>query len=57
MHCMTVSLAYGGLGLGTMWGRQLAEKMLQAAGFASIDVKRLTHDFQNDYYIIRHAVE
>lgn len=52
---MTVSLAYGGMGLGTMWGRQLAEKMLHEAGFDSIEVRRLAHDFQNDYYIIRHA--
>ncbi len=55
MHCMTVSLAQpGGMGLGTMWGRQLAETMLREAGFTHIEVKRLAHDFQNDYYIIRH---
>ncbi len=54
-HCMTVSLAQGGLGLGTMWGRQLAEKMLNDAGFQSIRVERLPHDFQNEYYIVRHA--
>jgi len=54
MHCMTVSLAQpGGMGLGTMWGRQLAEKMLREAGFESIEVKRLAHDFQNDYYVVR----
>ena len=34
MHCMTVSLAYEGEGLGTVWGRQKAEKMLVAAGFS-----------------------
>ncbi len=54
-HCMTVSLAQGGMGLGTMWGRQLAEKMLNDAGFKSIRVEQLAHDFQNEYYIIRHA--
>ena len=32
MHCMTVSLAQGGAGLGTCWGRELAEKMLRDAG-------------------------
>jgi SAM-dependent methyltransferase len=53
MHCMTVSLAEGGMGLGTMWGRQHAEKMLRAAGFASVRVERLAHDFQNEYYIVR----
>jgi SAM-dependent methyltransferase len=54
-HCMTVSLAQGGMGLGTMWGRQLAEKMLADAGFKSIRVEQLAHDFQNDYYILRLA--
>ena len=54
-HCMTVSLAEGGMGLGTMWGRQLAEKMLADAGFKSIRVEQLAHDFQNEYYIVRHA--
>ena len=34
MHCMTVSLAQGGAGLGTCWGRELAEKMLRDAGLA-----------------------
>jgi hypothetical protein len=31
-HCMTVSLADGGMGLGTMWGEQTARKMLGEAG-------------------------
>lgn len=53
MHCMTVSLAAGGIGLGTMWGREQAMEMLQAAGFKSIERKELTHDIMNDYYIIR----
>jgi hypothetical protein len=26
MHCMTVSLAEGGAGLGTMWGQELAPR-------------------------------
>ena len=33
MHCMTVSLAEGGAGLGTVWGQELARKMLTEAGF------------------------
>ena len=37
MHCMTVSLADGGMGLGTMWGEDTARKMLSDAGFASIE--------------------
>lgn len=53
MHCMTVSLAQGGAGLGTMWGRELALEYFQAAGFAEVDVRELAHDIQNDYFICR----
>jgi SAM-dependent methyltransferase len=52
MHCMTVSLATGGMGLGTMWGENVARRMLAEAGFGKIRIERLAHDFQNDYYII-----
>jgi 2-polyprenyl-3-methyl-5-hydroxy-6-metoxy-1,4-benzoquinol methylase len=38
MHCMTVSLAEGGAGLGTVWGQELARKMLAEAGFGSVEV-------------------
>jgi len=53
MHCMTVSLAYGGMGLGTMWGQQQALQMLSKAGFSQVEIKQLEHDFINDYYIVR----
>jgi 2-polyprenyl-3-methyl-5-hydroxy-6-metoxy-1,4-benzoquinol methylase len=53
MHCMTVSLAAGGMGLGTMWGREKAMEMLQAAGFQHIELQALPHDIMNDYYVIR----
>jgi 2-polyprenyl-3-methyl-5-hydroxy-6-metoxy-1,4-benzoquinol methylase len=53
LHCMTVSLAQEGMGLGTMWGEETAKEMLAAAGFGSVEVKRLPHDFQNCYYIVR----
>ncbi len=53
MHCMTVSLAQGGAGLGTCWGRELAEKMLREAGFANVRVEKLPHDDMNYYYIAR----
>lgn len=51
MHCMTVSLAQGGKGLGAMWGKELALQMLNEAGFTNVDVHRLDHDVQNDYYV------
>ena len=38
LHCMTVSLAEGGTGLGTAWGEQKARQMLADAGFTSIEV-------------------
>jgi 2-polyprenyl-3-methyl-5-hydroxy-6-metoxy-1,4-benzoquinol methylase len=53
MHCMTVSLAQGGAGLGTCWGRELAEKMLRDAGLRDITVEKLPHDDMNYYYIAK----
>lgn len=51
MHCMSVSLACGGAGLGAAWGRQLAQRMLRDAGFEEIEVHSLPHDILNDYYL------
>ena len=51
MHCMTVSLAQGGAGLGTVWGEEKALQMLAEAGFADVTVRRLEGDIQNNYYI------
>jgi 2-polyprenyl-3-methyl-5-hydroxy-6-metoxy-1,4-benzoquinol methylase len=51
MHCMTVSLAQGGEGLGAMWGEEKAKEMLHEAGFKEVKVEQLPHDFQNYYYI------
>lgn len=52
MHCMTVSLAQGGAGLGTMWGEELACAMLNRAGFDKVEVNQLDHDFQNNFYVM-----
>jgi hypothetical protein len=51
MHCMSVSLAAGGPGLGAMWGRELAVEMLNAAGFKEVRVESLPHDPINYYYV------
>jgi 2-polyprenyl-3-methyl-5-hydroxy-6-metoxy-1,4-benzoquinol methylase len=51
LHCMSVSLAQNGAGLGAMWGQEKAVEMLRAAGFRQVRVERLAHDFQNSYYI------
>jgi SAM-dependent methyltransferase len=53
MHCMTVSLAQGGEGLGTMWGREKAREYFDKAGFSTIEVHQLPHDNMNDYWVIR----
>ena len=54
MHCMTVSLAQGGDGLGTVWGRQMAEQKLKEAGFSdTINVKQVDGDILNYYYIVK----
>ena len=53
MHCMSVSLAQNGAGLGAMWGEEIAMRMLQEAGFTKTEVRKLPHDFQNAYYINR----
>lgn len=51
MHCMSVSLDQGGDGLGAMWGKGKALTMLDAAGFGSVTMHRLAHDFQNFFYV------
>jgi 2-polyprenyl-3-methyl-5-hydroxy-6-metoxy-1,4-benzoquinol methylase len=53
MHCMTVSLAQGGEGLGAMWGEETTRQYLQRAGFASIETHQLAHDVQNNWYVVR----
>ncbi len=53
MHCMTVSLALNGEGLGTVWGEEQACHLLAEAGFSTVAVKRLPHDTLNNYYLAR----
>jgi SAM-dependent methyltransferase len=53
MHCMTVSLAQNGEGLGAMWGEQKARQMLAEAGFRQVEVKQVPGDVINNYYIAR----
>ena len=55
MHCMTVSLAYGGEGLGAAWGEQKALELLAEAGFTQVDVKRVEGDVWNSYYVAARA--
>jgi 2-polyprenyl-3-methyl-5-hydroxy-6-metoxy-1,4-benzoquinol methylase len=52
MHCMTVSLAQGGEGVGAMWGEEKTRDYLTRAGFRSITTHRLAHDIQNNWYVV-----
>jgi hypothetical protein len=51
MHCMTVSLGLDGDGLGTVWGEQVATRMLHEAGFTDIAIHALDGDPFNSYYV------
>ena len=53
LHCMTVSLAQGGAGLGTMWGRQLALRMLADAGFGEVALHDVPDDPFDSLYVAR----
>jgi 2-polyprenyl-3-methyl-5-hydroxy-6-metoxy-1,4-benzoquinol methylase len=53
MHCMTVSLAQEGEGLGAMWGEEKTHEYLQKAGFHSVETNQLDHDIQNNWYVVR----
>jgi hypothetical protein len=51
LHCMTVSLAEGGTGLGTVWGEQLALRMLADAGFVNVEVHEVPDDPLDSLYV------
>lgn len=51
MHCMTVSLALDGAGLGAAWGTQRAVAMLGDAGFGDVRVAEIESDPVNNYYV------
>lgn len=53
MHCMPVGLVDGGAGLGMMWGRQLAERMLAQAGFGRVSVMQIPNDPFNLHFFCR----
>jgi ubiquinone/menaquinone biosynthesis C-methylase UbiE len=53
MHCMTVSLAQGGEGLGAMWGEEKTREYLQRAGFRAVEKHELAHDVQNNWYVVK----
>ncbi|HEX9819580.1 MAG TPA: class I SAM-dependent methyltransferase [Methylomirabilota bacterium] len=52
LHCMTVSLAEGGAGLGTAWGEHTARRYLAEAGFTSVEAVDAPGP-QNTIYVCR----
>lgn len=53
LHCMTQSLAIGGVGLGAGWGRQRAEEMTREAGFSTFEpLEDITNRF-SAFYTLR----
>lgn len=54
-HCMTVSLAYDGVGLGAMWGVQKAREIFERAGFDQVDIYNIPGDILNNYYVCHKA--
>jgi SAM-dependent methyltransferase len=53
MHCMTVSLAYEGEGLGAAWGEQVTRERLARAGFVDVELTGVPDDRTNNYYLAR----
>ena len=51
--CTPVSIGQGGEGLGTMWGRETAERMMREAGLATVACHVLPHDPMNVWFVAR----
>lgn len=54
LHCLTQSLAGGGVGLGAAWGRQRAEEMAAEAGFGTFEpLDEISNRFSAFYLLTR----
>lgn len=53
MHCMSVSIAGGGEGLGTAWGTERTTEYLETAGFVGITMAEVGPDRANTYFMCR----
>ena len=53
LHCLTVSLAHNGAGLGTAWGEQVARQMLADAGFRDVGVYEAPADPMDAIFVTR----
>ncbi|CAG8613159.1 8855_t:CDS:1 [Paraglomus occultum] len=52
-HCVSVSLADGGKGLGAAWGTELALKMIKEAGFSKTENIQFPHDALSCWFVNR----
>jgi SAM-dependent methyltransferase len=57
LHCMTVSLASGGVGLGAAWGEQTARRMLDEAGFGEVVVHPAPGLVSNIIYVTQRPAD
>lgn len=53
LHCLTVSLAQNGMGLGTVWGKQKALELLERAGFDNVKIIEIEDDALNCYFFAK----
>jgi SAM-dependent methyltransferase len=53
VHCMQVSLAQGGVGLGSGWGHEMATEMLMKAGFSDVHITETPKDPFDNIYVAR----
>jgi SAM-dependent methyltransferase len=51
LHCLTVSLAYGGAGIGTLMGERQARTLLDGAGFVDVQVHPAPGDPADAIYV------
>jgi SAM-dependent methyltransferase len=51
MHCTPISIGQGGDGLGTMWGWETAQALLEQAGFTRVERRILPHDPMNVWFV------
>lgn len=53
LHCLTQSLAQGGMGLGAAWGPDRAREMAEGAGFSSFEpLEKISNRF-SAFYLLR----
>ena len=55
MHCMSVSIAGGGEGLGTCWGATMTGEYLEAAGLTHLETIDIKADRSNTYFLSQKA--